>query len=59
MKLGGLISDPQKLATLKGNAKRCGKPRAAFDVATKALELSSVPHERDAYATRRQQQHRN
>jgi processive 1,2-diacylglycerol beta-glucosyltransferase len=33
LKLGALLKDPQRLATLKANAKRLGKPQAAFDVA--------------------------
>jgi processive 1,2-diacylglycerol beta-glucosyltransferase len=37
MKLGALLSDPQKLEALKANARRIAKPRAAFDVARIAL----------------------
>jgi len=39
-KLTGLLRDPGKLATLKENARRLGRPRAAFDVARKVLELA-------------------
>jgi len=37
MKLGALLSDPQKLDALKANARRIAKPHAAFDVARIAL----------------------
>ncbi len=33
LKLGTLLSDPQRLASLKANAKRLGRPQAAFSVA--------------------------
>ena len=36
-KLTPLLADPAKLATLKANAKKLGRPRAAFDVAKAAL----------------------
>ena len=36
-KLEPLLADPERLATLKANAKRLGKPQAAFDVAKEAL----------------------
>jgi processive 1,2-diacylglycerol beta-glucosyltransferase len=36
-KLEPLLADPARLATLKANAKRLGKPQAAFDVAKEAL----------------------
>lgn len=36
-KLGKLIADRSELARLKGNATRLGRPRAAFDVASLAL----------------------
>jgi processive 1,2-diacylglycerol beta-glucosyltransferase len=39
-KLTSLLSDPKRLATLKANARRLGRPRAAYDVARRALELS-------------------
>jgi processive 1,2-diacylglycerol beta-glucosyltransferase len=42
MKLEKLLGDDQKLASLKANAKKCGKPRAAFDVVAKAMELAEV-----------------
>lgn len=38
-KLNTLLRDPQRLAQLKANAKRLGRPRAAFDVVDKSLEL--------------------
>src|SRR4029077_10265506 len=36
-KLTQLLDDPKRLASLKANARRLGKPRAAFDVARLAL----------------------
>jgi processive 1,2-diacylglycerol beta-glucosyltransferase len=39
-KLAPLLDDPQRLARLKENSKRIGKPRAAFAVAERALELA-------------------
>jgi processive 1,2-diacylglycerol beta-glucosyltransferase len=38
-KLAPLLAEPQRLARLKENAKRIGKPRAAFEVAQIALEM--------------------
>jgi processive 1,2-diacylglycerol beta-glucosyltransferase len=37
-KLGRLLDDPARLATLKENALRLGRPNAAFDVARAALD---------------------
>ncbi|MBI4582437.1 MAG: glycosyltransferase [Planctomycetes bacterium] len=37
-KLGGLLKDPGRLAQLKENARRLGRPQAAFEVARKALQ---------------------
>jgi processive 1,2-diacylglycerol beta-glucosyltransferase len=37
-KLGRLLADPARLAALSANARRLGRPRAAFDVARRALE---------------------
>jgi processive 1,2-diacylglycerol beta-glucosyltransferase len=39
-KLTSLLNEPRRLATLKANARRLGRPRAAFDVARRALELA-------------------
>jgi processive 1,2-diacylglycerol beta-glucosyltransferase len=39
-KLAPLLAEPSKLKTLKENAKKLGKPRAAFDVADLALEYA-------------------
>ena len=39
-KLTRLLRDPGRLAALKENARRLGRPRAAFDVARKVLELA-------------------
>jgi processive 1,2-diacylglycerol beta-glucosyltransferase len=39
LKLGPLLSDASRLQTLKDNAKRLGRPRAAYDVARIALGL--------------------
>jgi processive 1,2-diacylglycerol beta-glucosyltransferase len=38
MRLGALLSDQEKLAALKANARRIARPRAAFEVARIALE---------------------
>lgn len=37
-KLTPLLRDPSRLARLKENARRIGKPQAAFDIARRALE---------------------
>lgn len=37
-KLESLLGDPARLAQLKANAKRLGKPQAAFDVARRVLD---------------------
>ncbi len=39
-KLELLLTDPARLAALKTGAKRLGRPRAAFDVAAKALQFA-------------------
>jgi processive 1,2-diacylglycerol beta-glucosyltransferase len=39
-KLGELLGDRSRLATLKVNAKRLGRPRAAFDVVERALVIA-------------------
>jgi processive 1,2-diacylglycerol beta-glucosyltransferase len=39
LKLSRLLADRGRLETLKANAKKLGRPRAAFDVARVALEL--------------------
>jgi processive 1,2-diacylglycerol beta-glucosyltransferase len=41
LKLGRLLDDPQRLSQLKQNARRLGRPKAAFDVARAALEWPS------------------
>jgi processive 1,2-diacylglycerol beta-glucosyltransferase len=38
MRLGALLSDQERLAALKANARRIARPRAAFEVAQIALE---------------------
>jgi len=40
-KVGALLADPVRLAQMKANAKRLGRPQAAFDVAAKALAWES------------------
>lgn len=37
LKLSRLLGEPERLATLKANARRLGRPRAAFDVAQRVL----------------------
>ena len=39
-KLGLLLDEPQRLAVLKANAKRLGRPQAAMDVCRLALGLA-------------------
>jgi processive 1,2-diacylglycerol beta-glucosyltransferase len=41
-KLSALLGDPKRLARLKENARRLGRPRAAFEVARTILEHSAV-----------------
>jgi processive 1,2-diacylglycerol beta-glucosyltransferase len=38
-KVGGLLDDPGRLERLKANARRLGRPRAAFDVVAESLKL--------------------
>ena len=40
-KLDQVLTDPQRLAQLKQNAKRLGRPRAAFEVAKHALKWAA------------------
>jgi processive 1,2-diacylglycerol beta-glucosyltransferase len=42
-KLTPLLQDPSRLARLKENAKRTGKPQAAFDIARRALAWPTCP----------------
>jgi processive 1,2-diacylglycerol beta-glucosyltransferase len=42
MKLDALLSDPRRLQELRANAKRIGRPQAAFDVAARALRLGGA-----------------
>jgi processive 1,2-diacylglycerol beta-glucosyltransferase len=39
-KINALLSDPPRLETLRANVRRIAKPRAAFEVVEKALELA-------------------
>ncbi len=39
-KVGALLADPKRLARLKANSRRLGKPKAAFKIARKALEMA-------------------
>jgi processive 1,2-diacylglycerol beta-glucosyltransferase len=41
-KVTNLLRDPERVARLKANARRLGRPRAAFDVVEKSLELLST-----------------
>jgi processive 1,2-diacylglycerol beta-glucosyltransferase len=43
-KVGELLSNPQRLACMQSNIQRLARPRAAFDVAARALQL--LPEER-------------
>jgi processive 1,2-diacylglycerol beta-glucosyltransferase len=38
-KVGALLDEPSRLVTLKKNVARLARPRAAFDVAERSLEL--------------------
>ena len=38
-KVTALLRDPERLAQLKANARRVGRPRAAFDVVERSLAL--------------------
>ena len=42
MKIDGLLSDEARLQTLKENAKRISRPRAAYDVAKMAVEMAAM-----------------
>lgn len=42
-KLGLLLQDPERLAALKANAKRLGRPQAATDICRLALRLAAGP----------------
>jgi processive 1,2-diacylglycerol beta-glucosyltransferase len=42
MKLEALLRDPSRLQQLKDNARRIGRPQAAFDVAARALRLAGA-----------------
>jgi len=41
MKLTALLADPKRLESLKANARKLGKPRAAYDVAKIAISLAA------------------
>jgi processive 1,2-diacylglycerol beta-glucosyltransferase len=42
-KVGELLASPTRLAALRRNAKKLGRPNAAFDAAQAALDLIAVP----------------
>jgi processive 1,2-diacylglycerol beta-glucosyltransferase len=42
MKLDALLAEPKRLQQLRDNAKRIGRPQAAFDVAARALRLAGA-----------------
>ena len=44
LKLEAVLSDSRRLSQLKRNAKRLGRPQAAFDVARVALEWVETNH---------------
>jgi processive 1,2-diacylglycerol beta-glucosyltransferase len=44
-KITALVRNPERLAQLKANARRLGRPRAAFDVAQRSLALLKTPGE--------------
>jgi processive 1,2-diacylglycerol beta-glucosyltransferase len=41
-KIERLLEEPQRLASLKSNARRLGRPRAAFDVVEKAMKVAGM-----------------
>jgi len=43
-KLQSLLADPERLSQLRANARRLGRPRAAFDIVTHSLKLLSGFH---------------
>ena len=49
-KITALVRNPERLAQLKANARRLGRPRAAFDVVERSLELLKLPGVRGASA---------
>ena len=42
VKLAAVLGDPGRLASLKANARRIAKPRAAYDVAARAMQLAEA-----------------
>jgi processive 1,2-diacylglycerol beta-glucosyltransferase len=38
-KIDKLLGEPQRLATMQANARRLGRPRAAYDIVEKLLSL--------------------
>jgi processive 1,2-diacylglycerol beta-glucosyltransferase len=43
-KLGALLDDPDRLRTIRENARRIAKPQAAFDVGRIALDYATRKH---------------
>ena len=41
-KLDGVLADPKRLAQLQRNARRLGRPKAAFEIARHALEWAAT-----------------
>lgn len=44
LKVGDVLANPERLKTLRANAAALGKPRAAYDIAAKALEFARMYH---------------
>jgi processive 1,2-diacylglycerol beta-glucosyltransferase len=42
-KIDSLLAEPDRLAQIRANAKKLGRPNAAFDVVTRSLELIGKP----------------
>jgi processive 1,2-diacylglycerol beta-glucosyltransferase len=42
-KVGELLGDPGRMARLKANARRIGRPRAAYDIVARSLDLIGQP----------------
>jgi len=49
-KITALVRNPERLAQLKANARQLGRPRAAFDVVERSLELLKMPGARGGSA---------
>lgn len=51
LKVGDLLANPPRLQALRANAAALGKPRAAYEIAAKALEFARAHHSAKKLAT--------